>query len=101
MIAITQNAEKIIRSQAKSGEGLRIKVVAGGCAAYMYELGFSKPLEGDSIIQQGAALVIVDKDSISFLKGSVVDYRSGLQNNGFVVRNPNVKRSCSCGHSVA
>ena len=98
MIDLTPKAAQHILASGK--QALRLRVVPGGCAAYQYTFQFDKPVPSDHIIEKSKAVLVVDKQSLNFLKGATVDFRDSLMNRGFVVHNPNVKRTCACGHSV-
>ena len=41
----------------------------------------------------------VDKKSLLFLKGTVLDYDTNMISKGFLFNNPNAKTSCGCGSS--
>jgi iron-sulfur cluster assembly protein len=41
----------------------------------------------------------VDKKSLVYLAGSMLDYEKTLMFQGFKFRNPNEATSCGCGHS--
>jgi iron-sulfur cluster assembly protein len=43
--------------------------------------------------------VRVDLKALMYLKGSELDYESGMLGGGFKFSNPNAKRSCGCGSS--
>jgi len=43
--------------------------------------------------------VLVDSYSQRYLKGANIDYIESLMGSGFKINNPNVTKSCSCGHS--
>jgi len=55
---------------------------------------------GDEVFEgpQGAKL-FVDKKSLLFLNGTVLDYDTNLVSKGFVFNNPNAKSTCGCGSS--
>ena len=94
-------AKKLMEKEKKEGYGLRVGVVPGGCASYMYEIGFEKePKKDDIVIEEKGVKIFINPQSIEFIKGSTVDYIDTLQNSGFKINNPNAKRSCGCGHSV-
>jgi len=104
-VSLTEKAankvKMLIEKEKKEGYGLRIGVTPGGCASYMYEIKLEKSQkEDDIIIEEKGVKVFIDPLSADFLKGSTVDYVEALQNSGFKVSNPNVKRTCGCGHSV-
>jgi iron-sulfur cluster assembly accessory protein len=85
------------------GKGVLVKfgIRKGGCSGFMYDIGFVKEAgEGDKLVEQDGATVVVPKDSVEFLKGSTIDYHDALLGAGFRIDNPNVTRKCKCGHSV-
>ena len=105
-VALTPAAmDKIKSMMAKEGkEGccLRVGVTTGGCAGLSYDLRFQKtPYENDTIIEQGDLKIIVNPESLSFLKGIEIHYVDTLKESGFQYRNPNAKSSCGCGTSFS
>lgn len=94
-------AKALLKKENKEGYGLRVGVAPGGCSSYTYELGFEKEAKKDDIvIEEKGVKIFVNPQSVSFMKGSTVDYLDTLTNAGFKINNPNVKTSCGCGHSV-
>ena len=51
------------------------------------------------MIEQNGVKVLIDGYSQRYLKGANVDYVDSLMGSGFKINNPNVTKSCSCGHS--
>ncbi|MBI3304297.1 MAG: iron-sulfur cluster assembly accessory protein, partial [Deltaproteobacteria bacterium] len=90
-----------LAQQGKEGLGLRIKVVGGGCSGLSYKMDFDTPREGDRVFERGAAKVLVDRKSFLYLRGTELEYAESLMESGFNLRNPNVKRTCGCGHSFS
>ncbi len=91
-----------IKQEGEPGDGIRISVVGGGCSGYQYGLDFEKePRMDDLTIACGDLSVYVDPVSAGFLKGTTIDYTSGLQGTGFKFNNPNAKRTCGCGSSFS
>lgn len=79
---------------------LRVQVQPGGCSGLIYSLNFDdRVLDGDEIVDFDGLEVIVDKMSIPYLGGSVVDFEDTLQKQGFTIDNPNAAGSCACGDS--
>lgn len=104
-IVLTEKAsdkvKQMLKKENKDSYGLRLGITMGGCSGYMYEIQLEKePKESDLIIEDKGVKIFMNPESIAFMKGSIVDYKDGLQNAGFKIDNPNVKRSCGCGHSV-
>ncbi|MHC3438457.1 HesB/IscA family protein [Natrialbaceae archaeon A-gly3] len=80
--------------------GLRLFVQQGGCAGLSYGMRFDDaPGEDDEIYDHHGLRVFVDPASLKYIEGSVLDYESGLQAEGFHVENPNVVSECGCGES--
>ena len=105
IVALTEKAASkvklLLEKENKKGYGLRVGITPGGCSGYMYDIGFEKePKENDVLIEEKGVKIFMSPESIAFMKGSTVDYIDSLSNAGFKVNNPNVKRSCGCGHSV-
>ncbi len=104
-IEISENAAKKIQSlivqQEKEGQGLRVKVVGGGCSGLSYKMDLDVQRDGDRIFERDSAKVLVDRKSFIYLRGTELDYADGLMDSGFKLQNPNVKRSCGCGSSFS
>jgi iron-sulfur cluster assembly protein len=80
--------------------GLRLFVQQGGCAGLSYGMRFDRDAEDDDVVYEHHGLrVFVDPSSLNYIEGSVVDFESGLQAEGFHVENPNVVSECGCGES--
>ncbi|MCU4973240.1 iron-sulfur cluster assembly accessory protein [Halobacteria archaeon AArc-m2/3/4] len=80
--------------------GLRLFVQQGGCAGLSYGMRFDdEPEEDDTVYEHHDLRVFVDPASLKYIEGSVLDYESGLQAEGFNVENPNVVSECGCGES--
>ncbi len=91
----------LLEKESKQDYGLRVGVTTGGCSSYTYDIGLEKePKKDDLVIEEKGVKVFINPASISFMKGSTVDYKDTLSNAGFKINNPNVKTSCGCGHSV-
>ncbi len=104
-ITLTEAAAEHVRSfLAKHGksDGLRVGVKTTGCSGLMYVVDYADSVEPDDQVfeTQGLKLVI-DKKSLPYLDGTVLDYRRDGLNEGFVFNNPNVKSACGCGESFS
>jgi iron-sulfur cluster assembly protein len=105
MISITdKGAEKVQEFLAgQSGDvsmaGLRVGVRGGGCSGFQYQLAFDEQRENDLVIEDHGLKLLVDNDSLEFVRGSTIDYEESLQGAGFKVNNPNVVAACGCGSS--
>ncbi len=102
-------ADKIRLFVEKDGKsvaemGLRVAVVKEGCSGFSYVMDIApvaKAQEDQDKIFTAAngATVMIKKDSYFYLTGSILDYTEALTGSGFVLNNPNIKKSCSCGSS--
>jgi iron-sulfur cluster assembly accessory protein len=81
------------------GKAFRITVKGGGCSGLQYIFDFDDKKDGDFAISAGSTEVITDVVSLSYFKGSTMDYIDSFTNAGFSLQNPNAKASCSCGLS--
>ena len=79
--------------------GLRIYVQGGGCSGFSYGMVLDEAAEEDQILDIEGVKVIVDPMSLRYLDGAEVDYKEDLMGGGFVIKNPNAKSTCGCGHS--
>ena len=105
IVTLTEKAankvKQMLKKENKEGCGLRLGVTMGGCSGYMYQIELQKDAKPDDLlIEEKGVKIFINPESAAFMKGSIVDYKDGLQNAGFKIENPNVKRSCGCGHSV-
>ena len=103
MITLSQQAATKISTFVASSEepkdGLRIKVVGGGCSGLQYKIDLDTERKGDKVFERDGAKLLIDRKSFLYVTGSELDYADTLTNAGFQVVNPNVKRSCGCGES--
>src|SRR5882724_7895200 len=105
MITITdQGAEKVHDFLASQGTdvasaGLRVGVRGGGCSGFQYNLAFDQQRDGDAVFEDHGLKLLVDRPSLPYVSGSIIDYVDSLQGAGFQVNNPNVVAACGCGSS--
>ena len=107
MVRVTETAagkikELLGREGRPEGDGLRLKVIGGGCSGLQYQLDFDKVAhKDDSVIEAHGIRVFVDMKSALFLTGTELDYDDGLMGTGFRFNNPNAKNQCGCGESFS
>lgn len=108
MIKVSEDAKKRI-SLLMNDEGydattdfVRVGVKSGGCSGLSYELKFDKAqAENDKLFQDNDIRIVVDKKSVLYLAGTILEYSGGLNGKGFVFNNPNAQRTCGCGESFS
>jgi len=105
MIEITdKGAEKVheflsAQQADVSLAGLRVGVRGGGCSGFQYQLAFDEQRANDVVFESHGLKLLVDQESLQFVRGSTIDYEESLQGAGFKVNNPNVVAACGCGSS--
>jgi iron-sulfur cluster assembly protein len=105
MISLSETgAEKVREFLAKQDSGvetagLRVGVRGGGCSGFQYALAFDEQRDDDTVFQDKGIRLLVDRPSLPYVKGSIIDFVDGLQGAGFKVDNPNVIAACGCGSS--
>lgn len=105
-VGLTEKAVKKLRQlmqeQRMENRGLRIDVIPGGCSGYQYAFELEEtPGENDEVAEAGGIKIFIDRDVVSILHGSKIDYVDTFQGAGFKVVNPNARSSCACGQSFS
>ena len=107
VIAVTDKAARKARQlAAKDGRpdaALRVRVLAGGCSGFTYELSFAEgPDEGDAVVAGPDGFrVLVDPASQPIVRGSTLDFDEALMGGGLKMLNPQAKHECACGDSFS
>lgn len=104
MMSLTERAAEKIKGIVSADsdeqkEGLRVRVVGGGCSGLQYKVGLDAGKKGDKIFERDGARLFIDRRSYLYLNGTEVDWSDDLTGAGFRFINPNVKRTCGCGES--
>ena len=103
--SLTQNAlaqfKKLQKAEEKTGYGVRLDVIPGGCAGFKYFMDFEQEADKeDVVVEQDSLRLFIRPESVEFLQGTELDYVQTLEKSGFQFNNPNVTHSCHCGKSV-
>ncbi|MHA6279187.1 HesB/IscA family protein [Salinimicrobium sp. CAU 1759] len=108
MIKVSESAKKRIASLMQDDgfdatrDFVRVGVKSGGCSGLSYELKFdNSQAEGDRLFEDNDVKIVVDKKSVLYLAGTILEYSGGLNGKGFVFNNPNAQRTCGCGESFS
>ena len=100
--AAVVKVKAMMLKEGKQDYALRFGVVTGGCAGLSYEMKFQKtPYDNDISFKQNGVDIIVNQESVEFVKGIEIDYVDTLRESGFKYRNPQAKSSCGCGTSFS
>jgi iron-sulfur cluster assembly protein len=103
-VSLTETAAKRVETMlAKRGQGvgLRVGTRKAGCSGFLYEVDYADEIRDDDLVFESHGVkIIVDKDSLSYLDGTQLDYiKTNALHEGFEFNNPNVKDMCGCGES--
>ncbi|MCO5231699.1 MAG: iron-sulfur cluster assembly accessory protein [Chitinophagales bacterium] len=105
-IQLTPSAIKEIKRLIKDSnipkeQYLRLGVKGGGCSGFSYILDFDFPQVNDIIFNIEDINIALDRTQEMYINGSVIDFKIGLDNRGFVFNNPNASSTCGCGTSFS
>lgn len=105
-VVITETAAVKVRTlldqEGRDDLNLRIAVQPGGCSGLRYQLFFDdRSLDGDVRHEINGVGVVVDRMSVPYLGGAVIDFVDTIEKQGFTIDNPNAGSSCACGDSFS
>ena len=90
----------LIEQEGRDDLRLRIAVQPGGCSGLRYQLFFDeRTLDGDVVTDFDGVSVVVDRMSVPYLNGAMIDFVDSIDKQGFTIDNPNATGSCACGDS--
>ena len=102
-ITLTTTAAERVRNFLQShggGIGLRLGIRKTGCSGYAYVINYAEESRPDDVVfEDHGVKVFVDRDSLTYIDGTEVDFVKQGLNEAFKFRNPNVKGECGCGES--
>ena len=108
MITLTNEAlekAKGIRERLNKPDNyvLNIKLNAGGCSGFMYDIGFVEPPSEEThrLFEYDGLTVSCDKKSYIFLIGTEIDWEETIMSTGFKFNTPTATGNCGCGESVS
>lgn len=112
MVSLTKQAaeeiKRVVKEQEIPGDAaLRIGVTDQGCSghstskSYYLQLEEARLQESDQLFESEGVKILINQESLPYLKGLHLDFVDSLERRGFVFYNPNAKGSCGCGHSFS
>lgn len=106
MITLTDKAAEKVReireAEGLGEQGLRLRVIGGGCSGFSYDLYFEDETnEVDQEFESHGIKMFVDMMSFQYLEGTEIDYVESLHGAGFKFLNPTAKSTCGCGSSFS
>ncbi|XP_040557927.1 iron-sulfur cluster assembly 2 homolog, mitochondrial [Gallus gallus] len=88
-VYLSESCVKRLLEIAEGSEFLRLQVEGGGCSGFQYKFSLDTVINPDDrVFEQGGARVVVDVDSLAFVKGSMVDFSQELIRSSFQVMFP-------------
>ena len=105
-IVVTDTAaakvKALLDQEGRDDLALRVAVQPGGCSGLRYQLFFDeRSLDGDVVQDFNGVDVVVDRMSVPYLGGAVIDFVDTIEKQGFTIDNPNATGSCACGDSFS
>lgn len=107
-LRVTVRAAKVMRAQLdKRGTpqaAIRFGIRGGGCTGYSYMFQYEdgQLRAKDTVIEAAFGVrVVVDPKSLVLVRGTEIDFETGMRGHGFRFANPNVDSSCGCGESIS
>ncbi|TNE90755.1 MAG: iron-sulfur cluster assembly accessory protein [Deltaproteobacteria bacterium] len=104
-MALTLTDAAITRVREKRGtpdQWLKLGIRGGGCSGFMYAMDFvDEPADKDRKFEFDDVKVCVDIKSYLFLAQTTLDFEQTLMRTGFVFKNPEAAKTCSCGESFS
>ena len=104
-ITITDNAMKRFKQNLSNNPnalGLRISVKSTGCNGYSYVLDYASEINDmDKVYKVSEVSILIDNESMPFIKGTEIDFIDEGLNQVFKFKNPNATGECGCGASFS
>ncbi|QJC35557.1 iron-sulfur cluster insertion protein ErpA [Enterobacteriaceae endosymbiont of Donacia sparganii] len=99
-ISLTKKAANKIKKLDYKNINFRIFIIGGGCSGFKYDFILDKKIKKNDILINSLGInIIIDKISMQYLSGSIVDYIESIEESKFIIRNPYMKNKCNCGSS--
>src|ERR1700693_2495890 len=105
-IQVTDKAARKIgalaRKEGREQALLRVRVTAGGCSGFSYDLSFEDAAAPDDhVVTAQNVSVLIDPKSAPILAGSTLDMDDSLMGGGLKMHNPQAVHECACGESFS
>jgi Fe/S biogenesis protein NfuA len=94
MLTVSENARQkvlsILESEKRTGQGLRVSVVSGGCSGVQYSLNFveDKGRPDDVVVEVDGFKIYMDPASAGFLEEGTLDFLETPTAAGFKIDTP-------------
>lgn len=98
--AAVDQIRRLAAGADRLGSGLRITLQPGGCCGQFLYMYLGSRQEGDVVVEQGGATVLVDPALAPLLEGAILDYGDRLRPPRFRLKNIRIPHKCACGRSI-
>jgi iron-sulfur cluster assembly protein len=101
--AAAAKARALAERDGRPDAALRVRVTAGGCSGFSYELSLEDTSADDDHVVEGPGgfRVLIDPASAPIVAGSTLDFDDSMMGGGLKMVNPNVTHECACGSSFS
>lgn len=101
--AAARKARQLAEKEGRPDASLRVRVLAGGCSGFTYQLSFvDAPEPGDAVVAAPDGFrVLIDPASRPIVQGSTLEFDDALMGGGLKMLNPQAKHECACGDSFS
>ncbi|MEI2581978.1 HesB/IscA family protein [Scytonema sp. PRP1] len=91
-----------LKSKQQPNVLFRLAVKTGGCSGWYYDMSFDEAVQvGERVFDSQGIQVVIDAESLEYIKGLTLDYSEDLMGGGFRFHNPQAKATCGCGNSFS
>ena len=98
--AAVNKVKDIMKDAEKDTCVLRVGILSGGCAGYVYDLCIEdESKEGDKHFEQDGIDIVIDEKNVNLLDGVEIDFVDNPEESGFKFNNPSPTGGCGCGES--
>jgi iron-sulfur cluster assembly accessory protein len=102
--AAIREIERLHAKQTPAPLTLRLQVQTGGCAGFIYTLGYGQPAADDhhySLPDVPGVQIVIDPQTLPWIDDLTLDYSEDLMGGSFRFGVPNTLQQCGCGNSFA
>ena len=102
IVQITPAAIQVVRGllaerNLDESYALRVYVAGRTCSGLQYGMALdNKPNETDKVFENDGIKLLIDEQSIEYMRGATIDFVDDERGKGFMVDNPNTLPACSC-----
>ncbi|MFN2215503.1 MAG: HesB/IscA family protein [Anaerolineales bacterium] len=93
-----QAIQELLNEKNLVDHALRLFVAGKSCSGYQFGLSLDNNIaESDTSVEVSGIKIVVDNQSLEFVKGTNLDFIDDERGKGFLIENPNMATSCDCG----